>query len=205
MKWGAVLIAINLYQLYLLEKERRTGILPKREAAVYEQFFSGLVSETAFLKIVQAAEWERVHRGTQLTIQGAPNEFLYLVYDGGLQATRDGQPLGLIPAGSWVGERGFLRQFVLTGHLPRESSTGTSYATTTVVSESAGLVRWRRDELLEAVHSRPAVQAGVLLSITCDLLAKLDRSSKVEESHALALIGYEADTKPQAGAGEGCG
>lgn len=148
MKWGAFLATINIAQIAYLRREKRTGLLTGRDAKIYEESFDGLITETQFLRLTSEAEWLDVPKGTRLTIEGTPNEFISLICTGDLFASRSTAHLSRIGAGSWVGERGFLRQYGLNKHVPRETLTAPSFATTTVVTERACVLRWRREDLL---------------------------------------------------------
>jgi CRP-like cAMP-binding protein len=193
MKWGAFLLAINVFQIWALSREKRVGILPEREAAAYERFFaeSGILSETGFWALSEVGEWQTLHKGTDITLQDCPNEWVYLVLDGEMFVHRhcDGgrveRELGKLHAGSWVGERGYLRQFALPRLVKRDTLTGPSFATVTVTSPTARVLRWRRSELQHEMDGSASANAAVLLSMTRDVVQKLRDQSELhsEDTH----------------------
>lgn len=202
MKWGAFLGAINVVQIWFLRRDRRVGILPPREADAFSRFFedSRLLSETNFWALADIGEWQNLHCGTHITLQDCPNEWVYLLVDGELQVHRhcDGSHverlLGTISPGSWVGERGFLRQFALPRLLNRDNLTAPSFATVTVSSPTARVLRWRRSELQVEMERVSATGAAVLLSMTRDVVQKLRVQSEINsEDHALEWNKWNSD------------
>lgn len=199
MRWGLLLAAINLLQVRSLALERREGILPPREARVYADFFSHgrLLSETSFRALAAEGEWQTLHAGARVTEQGCANEWSYLLLDGSFRVTRRGHgPTGAavdrevarLAPGSWVGERGFLRQFVLPAFVDRDNGTAPSVATVTVQSETARVLRWRRAELNYMMEQSPALNVGVLLSMLRDVVRKLRVQSELNsDMHAYAV------------------
>lgn len=197
MRWGALLGLINVAQIFVLMRERRIDILPPREKEAYGQFFQTgcLLSETQFYRLSEKGEWQTLHEGSKVTIEGAPNEYVYIILEGTVRVHRKGTSvasttLGHLEKGSWIGERGYLRQFTLPAFQPRDNLTAPSFATVSVASKEARLLRWRREDLQYEMQKDSATNAGVLLSMTRDVVRKLRVQS--EQHSDEGLVGLAA-------------
>lgn len=187
MRWGMLLMLINLLQVRKLTLEQREGILPPREAQVYANFFAHgrLLSETAFLALASEGEWQTLHRGSHIIEQGCSNEWAYLLLDGAFRVHRraeNGTPsreVAVLGRGSWIGERGFLRQFVLPAFVDRDNGTAPSFATVTVQSDTARILRWRRSDLKSMMEKSQGVNVGILLAMLRDVVRKLRVQSEL--------------------------
>jgi Cyclic nucleotide-binding domain len=166
MRWGCVLIMINAWQVWLLHMESRQGILPAREDAVYRNWFGSLLSEAQFLRLSALAQWDGLEEGATMTRQGEPNEYLYLVTSGEVSISRDGRKLAALGPGMWVGERGFLRHLTDLEVAPRDELQAPSFASASVTSGSASVMRWRRLDMEEVCLYRLRVAFIVNSTIT---------------------------------------
>jgi CRP-like cAMP-binding protein len=101
-----------------------------------------------------------------MTRQGEPNEYLYLVTSGEVSISRDGRKLAALGPGMWVGERGFLRHLTDLEVAPRDELQAPSFASASVTSGSASVMRWRRLDMEEVCLYRLRVAFIVNSTIT---------------------------------------
>lgn len=195
LRWGGLFIVINGVKTVGLLRDRRTGILPEREALVYARSFAGRgLSEALFWRLVEEGEWQELPHAAALTKERVQNEYVYLLAEGCFSIKRRGHVLHDVSFGSWIGERGFLRNHLLPGArrpIPQVnalvpgamSPDGPAFATVEVSSERARVLRWRRDDLLQLMQREPAIRSAIVLSITEDLLLKLQMGEDVSSQN----------------------
>ncbi len=105
--WDAVLIAINLYGLAWLIKDRIGANLPAAEAPALRQAFEGL-DDSQIARLLRAAEWKTFEAGETLTRQDAPVDSLYFLFKGRAHVEVDGSFITYLDSGSFVGEIAYL-------------------------------------------------------------------------------------------------
>ena len=76
--WTVVFIAINVFHLILLTKERLSLRLPEADAPLLRESLSGL-TDLQIAKLLRAADWKDYVSGDVLTRQDAPVDALYFL------------------------------------------------------------------------------------------------------------------------------
>ncbi|KAK1857810.1 hypothetical protein I4F81_000424 [Pyropia yezoensis] len=175
LRWGALFVAINAAHIGVLLRERAAGLaMPAAARDAYDRWFrGGGMCERAFVRLVDAGAVVQLRRGDRLTSEGEPNGSLWLVTDGAVRVAVGGVVVArALTAGSWVGERGFLRGQTLKSLNAACGRPSPAAATVQVESDRLTAIRWSRSALLALFTAHPSTRAAVTLAITEDLLRK---------------------------------
>ena len=105
--WDSLFIAINLYQLIWLVREKLNARLPEKDADMLRQSFSGL-DDSQIARMLRAADWKDYPVGEILTRQDAPVDALYFLCSGRASVEVDGKFITHLEKGSFVGEIAYL-------------------------------------------------------------------------------------------------
>lgn len=105
--WDSLFIAINLYQLIWLVRDRVNARLPEKDADMLRQSFSGL-DDSQIAKLLRAADWKDYVQGDVLTRQDAPVDALYYLCSGRASVEVDGTIVTNLEGGSFIGEIAYL-------------------------------------------------------------------------------------------------
>jgi CRP-like cAMP-binding protein len=105
--WDAIFIAINLYQLIWLVRERINSTLPEKDAGMLRQSFDGL-TDAQIARMLRAADWHDYKPGDILTRQDAPVDALYFLCEGRANVEINGSHVAYLEKGSFIGEIAYL-------------------------------------------------------------------------------------------------
>lgn len=105
--WDLVFIAINVYQLYDLVKDRLTLKLPAQDRELLRSVMTGL-SDFQIARLLSAGEFRDLPSGVKLTTEDDPLSKLYFVCDGNVNVSIAGRPVSKLGAGTFIGEVAFL-------------------------------------------------------------------------------------------------
>jgi CRP-like cAMP-binding protein len=105
--WDSLFIAINLYQLIWLVRDRLNARLPEKDAEMLRQSFSGL-DDSQIARMLRAADWKDYVQGDVLTRQDAPVDALYFLCSGRATVEVDGTFVTYLEKGSFIGEIAYL-------------------------------------------------------------------------------------------------
>ena len=105
--WDSLFIAINLYQLIWLIREKLNARLPEKDADMLRQSFTGL-DDSQIARMLKAADWKDYPVGEILTRQDAPVDALYFLCSGRANVEVDGKFITHLEKGSFVGEIAYL-------------------------------------------------------------------------------------------------
>ena len=111
--WDFIFIAINLYQLFWLIRERASRRLPEKDAPLLREALSGL-DDSQIAKLLRAAEWKEAMPGEMLTRQDAAVDALYFLCSGRASVEVDGSFVTYLEKGSFVGEIAYLTNNLAT-------------------------------------------------------------------------------------------
>ncbi len=107
LPWDSLFIAINLYQLIWLVREKLSARLPDKDAVMLRQSFDGL-DDSQIARMLRAADWKDYVQGDVLTRQDAPVDALYYLCSGRASVEVDGTFVTYLERGSFVGEIAYL-------------------------------------------------------------------------------------------------
>jgi CRP-like cAMP-binding protein len=105
--WDLIFIAINLYQLFLLVRERAELRLPEKDAHLLRTAFSGL-NDSQIAKLLRASDWKDVLPGEKLTRQDATVDALYFLCSGRASVVVNNSFVTYLDKGSFIGEMAYL-------------------------------------------------------------------------------------------------
>lgn len=111
--WDLIFIAINLYQLFWLIRERARRRLPEKDAPLLREALSGL-DDSQIAKLLTAADWKEAMPGEMLTRQDAAVDTLYFLCSGRASVEVDGSFVTYLEKGSFVGEIAYLTNNLAT-------------------------------------------------------------------------------------------
>jgi CRP-like cAMP-binding protein len=100
-------IAINLYQLYAMARERQPIVFEGEQAWLYERVFS-LMSPKEFKRVLATGRWQTASPQQQILSKGGAVDHLAFVVTGRLDALWGDQLMNSVPAGGVVGEISYL-------------------------------------------------------------------------------------------------
>ncbi|HRD76520.1 MAG TPA: cyclic nucleotide-binding domain-containing protein [Hyphomicrobiaceae bacterium] len=105
--WDLVFISINLFQLYLIFKDRFSLKLAEAEGAVVRRAFGGL-DDAQLARLLRAGSWSSFEPGTELTTAASPVNALSLIQSGRAEVIVDGHTIACLRPGDFIGEIAFL-------------------------------------------------------------------------------------------------
>jgi len=105
--WDAVFIAINLFHLARLTRERLRVRLASDDRDLLRALFDGL-DDAQIGMLLGSASWHEAPAGERLTIEGAPVPALMLIAAGQVSVDVGDQTVARMRPGSFIGEMAFL-------------------------------------------------------------------------------------------------
>src|SRR5215510_9852970 len=105
--WDAVFIAINLFHLLRLTRERLRVRLASDDRDLLRTMFEGL-DDAQIGMLLNSASWQKVPAGEQLTAEGAPVPALMLIAAGQVSVSVGDTVIARMGPGSFIGEMAFL-------------------------------------------------------------------------------------------------
>ena len=105
--WDAIFIAINLFHLLRLTRERMRVRLADDDHDLLRTLFDGL-DDAQIGMLLNSASWHKASVGEQLTIEGAPVSALMLIAAGQVSVDVGDQTIARMGPGSFIGEMAFL-------------------------------------------------------------------------------------------------
>jgi hypothetical protein len=137
--WDLVFIAINLYQIYRLVKDRLSLRLPESDRQLLRSVLTGL-DDAQIARLLVAGEFSDMRAGTTLARENEPLDRLYFICDGHVRVTIAGRDVSRLERGNFVGEVAFLTERPATATVVSESDVRA------LVFERGKLSRFFNDE-----------------------------------------------------------
>jgi hypothetical protein len=107
MGWDLIFIAINLYQLYRLVKDRMSLRLPEADRDLLRSVFTGL-DDAQIARLLIAGEFCDFAGGTTLAEENEALERIFFICSGRARVMIAGREVSHLEKGSFVGEVAFL-------------------------------------------------------------------------------------------------
>ncbi len=155
--WNGLFLAVNLFQIFLLVKERWPRELQEGERKLYDDVFSDL-TPGEFVKLLQVGGW-RDADGDTLVADGSVVQDMMVLSEGEAEVRKGDKLLATLGPGQFVGEMSFL-----TGH---------KAGADVVTPSSARLMSWAQDELEEFLEKNPSISFKVRGVLGRDVVNKL--------------------------------
>jgi CRP-like cAMP-binding protein len=158
--WGAVFLAINLYQIARIYLERRPVVLSADEQRLYDLGFHAL-RPREFVSLLLAGEWRDAAPGERLIEQGRSVERITIPISGRVAVARGGQPLGAFEPGNVIG-----LALAINGEAANFDAE---------FSEPGRYMSWPLPRLRKFLDRRPELRIALQRLAGHDLAAKLER------------------------------
>ena len=117
--WDLVFIAINLYQLYRLMKDRLSR-LPEEDRELLRRLLAGL-DDAQIARLLRAGELRDLASGTQLADENEKLEKVYFICERRAAVTIAGREVSHLDRGNFIGEVDFLTNRPATATVVAES------------------------------------------------------------------------------------
>lgn len=157
--WYVLFLAINGWQVARLLHERHFTHPTAEEKALTGLAFPAL-DACAVRRLIRRGRWLTLAAGDVLTRQGRQSDSLFVLLEGTIQVTIDGNIVCELQPGQFVGEIGFI-----TGN--------PATATAVVVSDGARALAWDRCMLSREAARKPELRAIIQSALGADLASKI--------------------------------
>lgn len=105
--WNGLFIGVNVFQIFLLMKERWPVALQGLERQVYDDIFHDL-TPGAFVRLLKLGEWRDRKEGDVLVKDGDVVDEMLLLCEGAAAVRKEDREFARLEAGQFVGEMSFL-------------------------------------------------------------------------------------------------
>ncbi len=160
--WTVVFIAINVFHLILLTKERLSLRLPEEDAPLLRDSLAGL-SDYQIAKLLRAADWKDYVPGDVLTRQDAPVDSLFFLCRGRANVEVSGKFITYLEKGTFVGEIAYL--------------TGNPATATVTIDEPSRLLAFSKMKMARVVASDEQISGIMYQLLGRDLAMKMRRTN----------------------------
>ena len=156
--WNAFFSAVNIFQVWLLIRERAAVSFTDEELELYETIFRQM-SPIEFMKVLRVSHWETVEPGTTIIKKNSEVSEIRLVYHGTLRVEIDDDSTAEVRDGAFLGEMAFVSG---------SPASGTVSSLTKV-----RLLSWSFVELRKLFRRNPEIRSAFQAVISSDLASKL--------------------------------
>lgn len=160
--WTVVFIAINVFHLILLTKERLSLRLPEEDAPLLRDSLAGL-SDFQIAKLLRAADWKDYVPGDVLTRQDAPVDSLFFLCRGRANVEVSGKFITYLEKGTFVGEIAYL--------------TGNPATATVTIDEPSRVLAFSKMKMARVVASDEQISGIMYQLLGRDLAMKMRRTN----------------------------
>lgn len=159
--WNALFVAINLYWVVKLLRERAAVQLPEELKALHEKYFAALMPPE-FLRLWRDGE-KRSATDTQLVREGTRPDALLFLLSGSVSVRRQGRQLAELTPGNFVAEMSLL--------------TGEKTTADVVALGAVEYMAWPTVKLTRLRQRSPMLWAKIQSVLGHDLVEKIKRSA----------------------------
>jgi len=185
--WSCVFVAVNAAAAFGLAADRWPGSLSEDDERLYTTNFSQL-TRGQFKMLMERGEQTSFPRGTELTREGEPSEYLYFLVSGRARLYHHNILAANIEAGGFVNDVAF--------QLGPEAG---AYGTVVVSSaEPCRAVVWRQSELVELLRSRAEMKRNLNHVLVATLVKGLLVQREIAQSKAKGWARHEEDANQAA-------
>ncbi len=167
--WEAGFFLVNVIQVVILVRERRSVRLSQEERDLQKRKFAALTL-VDFYRLVRRGTWVTAQNGENLTTQGSPVVRILIICEGAAQVEIDGTTVAYCRNGDFVGEMAFV-------------SGNPASATVTTVTVTRYLM-WRFEDLRELLEKHPDIKSALQTVFSKNLIEKLSRDVRTTEVNA---------------------
>jgi hypothetical protein len=156
--WQGVFGVVNLFQIFLLVKERWPRDLQGAERQLYDTVFKDL-TPGEFVKLLGAGEWREAAEGEILVEDGTVVHNMMVLTEGEMEVRKGDSVFARLKPGQFVGEMSFL--------------SGNKAGADVVTASKAHLMSWEQQELEKFLEKNPSISFKVRGVLGRDVVAKL--------------------------------
>ncbi len=157
--WNILFLAINLFWIVVIIRQRQPPKMTTQEARIYNQVFQRSCTAKEMLKLLSVAKQETLQRGVTLVAKGSESSDLILIEEGYAEVVTSGRNIIRLGNGDFVGEMSYL--------------TGLPPITDVVADSSVKIYRWSKSDLQKLYETRIELRAALNEVIARDLTRKL--------------------------------
>lgn len=166
--WNGVFMAINVFWIVMIFRERQPPRLTEDEKDLYETTFRKVCSERDMLRILELAQWKEAAKGDLIIKANTESNLLMLIHSGKASVRVEGKRIAQLSAGDLGAEMSFI--------------TGQKTNADVIADGPLRYIVWTRGDLLSLFDQRPELRNAVYQLIGHDLVAKLSSThSRVAE------------------------
>ncbi|MDF1702015.1 MAG: cyclic nucleotide-binding domain-containing protein [Planctomycetota bacterium] len=156
--WNGLFTAVNLYNIFLIIRERWPRELHDAERALYDDVFSDL-TPGEFVKLLGVGDWRDASGGETLVADGSVVEHMMVLAGGAAEVRKGDRVLAQLEPGQFVGEMSFL-----TGH---------KAGADVVTPSTARLMSWPQKDLEAFLDKNGSISFKVRGVLGRDVVTKL--------------------------------
>ncbi|MCA0434009.1 MAG: cyclic nucleotide-binding domain-containing protein [Proteobacteria bacterium] len=160
--WGLVFVAINIFHLVWLTRDRLSLRLPAQDAPLLREALSGL-DDAQIARLIKAADWRDCSPGEILTRQDAPVDALFFLCRGRANVEVNGSFVTYLEKGSFIGEIAYL--------------TGNPATATVTIEEPSRLLAFSKMRMAKVVAADEQISGIVYQLLGRDLAMKMRRTN----------------------------
>lgn len=156
--WQGLFLAVNLFQIGLLVRERWPRELHDAERALYDNVFSDL-QPGEFVKLLAEGRWREAGAGETIVADGSVVQDMMVLHEGTAEVRKGDKVLAALEPGQFVGEMSFL--------------SGNKAGADVVTPKPAKFMSWAQDELEAFLDKNPSISFKVRGVLGRDVVTKL--------------------------------
>jgi CRP-like cAMP-binding protein len=156
--WGVVFIVINVWQLYVLMKDRWSLTLSLSELWPLRRAFVGL-DDAQIARLLRTGQWLDLQPADLLTVVHQPVHHLNFIYHGRATVSVADTVVGYLRAGDFAGEIAFL--------------TGSNATATITADQPVRVLAFDRDQLAKLCKDDPQIAASLYQLLGSELAHKV--------------------------------
>lgn len=157
--WNVLFMAINLFWIVVIFRQRQPPRMTPQEAHLYHQIFQRSCSAKDMLKLLSVAKRETLQPGAILVARGSDSEVLILIEEGYAEVVTSDSNTIRLGEGNFVGEMSFL--------------TGLPPVADVFAGSAVKCYRWSKSDLQKLYETRIDLRAALNEVIARDLTRKL--------------------------------
>ena len=162
--WDVVFIAINLYQMQYLVRER-LNLRRVSDVGLLRQSLFANLNDAQMSRVVMAGAWRNFAVGDQLTREGAPVQALVLLCEGEADVNVQSKVVAQLHAGTFCGEMAFI--------------SGQPASATVVVTAPMRAYVFDMQSIRKLVARDDLVAAAMHQAVGLDLARKVSRNNRM--------------------------
>lgn len=159
MTWQVIFIAINVFWIIKIFRERRPPAMTEVEQRLWDTVFKDCCSPYDMLRLVEKASWNEAKDGKNIVKRNSELDQLLLIQDGVVSVQVKGREVASLNQGNLIGEMSFM--------------TRNKTVADVVAAGPVRYLSWHRDVLESLFESKVEFKSAIHEVIGRDLVHKL--------------------------------